>query len=151
MNLCSTIAVSDNNGNSNDSPSASSSSATIATAEPRRATPNELTSFINNESIVHYDVEQQQQQQQEVDSINTTDTGPYFLRPRLLLSKSPTLYYGVIILNFILRMLWTAKLSIYLQVDNVPISNVYLNTLEIFRRWVWIFFRIEKEAALAPA
>ncbi|KAJ1917212.1 protein-ER retention protein [Mycoemilia scoparia] len=88
----------------------------------------------------------------------------YMLRPNLILFPDNTtnhqggsssssnkykLYYFFMALNLLLRLAWTIKLSTYIQFDNIPRSVVYLNALEILRRWIWIFFRIEKEAATA--
>jgi len=74
---------------------------------------------------------------------------------------SPLVYYVAIALNFVLRILWSFKLSMHFQLSqegltfvlevrarhgraraNTPASKV----CEVFRRFVWILFRVEWEA-----
>lgn len=58
----------------------------------------------------------------------------------------PALYYGVIAVNFCLRMTWSIKLSPHLHHLNDMEGGIFLlEVLEVFRRWVWIVFRTETE------
>jgi len=70
---------------------------------------------------------------------------PYGLRPnRHFVNKE--LYYGAIIIDFLLRGTWSVKLSPHLDYINEMEGGIFLlELLEIFRRWVWTFFRVEKE------
>lgn len=70
---------------------------------------------------------------------------PYGLRPnRHFVNKE--LYYGAIIIDFLLRGTWSIKLSPHLDYINEMEGGIFLlELLEIFRRWVWIFIRVEKE------
>jgi hypothetical protein len=70
---------------------------------------------------------------------------PYGLRRRLLLHK-PAVYYAVIGLDLMLRCTWMLKLSTHLDHFTEFESSIFLlQFLEVFRRWVWIFFRVETE------
>ncbi|OLY80320.1 Protein ERD1-like protein [Smittium mucronatum] len=71
--------------------------------------------------------------------------GPFLLRKNLVF-KYPSLYYLVIVLDFVLRATWTIKLSSHITIDSIPYSGFILGALEIFRRCMWILFRVEKEA-----
>ncbi|KAG0634259.1 EXS family-domain-containing protein [Tuber brumale] len=70
---------------------------------------------------------------------------PYGLRPnRHFVNKE--LYYGAIVIDFLLRGTWSVKLSPHLDYINEMEGGIFLlELLEIFRRWVWTFFRVEKE------
>lgn len=71
---------------------------------------------------------------------------PFGLRSRLIY-RDPTIYYLAIVLNFILRFTWSLKLSSHLHTVAELESGVFLmETLELIRRWMWVFFRIEWEA-----
>lgn len=52
-------------------------------------------------------------------------------------------YYWVITSNLILRCTWTYKLSAHLRHNYLTVFAI--TALEIFRRFQWIFFRVEKE------
>jgi hypothetical protein len=70
---------------------------------------------------------------------------PYGLRPRLYFS-SPNLYYVVIVLDLLLRCTWSLKLSPHLDHFADFESGIFLmEFLEVGRRWMWIFFRVETE------
>jgi hypothetical protein len=90
---------------------------------------------------------------------------PFLLRPILHFSKYWT-YYAVMIIDLILRFTWFVDLFPIFQlknpflVDDTPtipedikkmriekllLSRLLLRALEIIRRWLWIFFRLEKE------
>jgi hypothetical protein len=56
-------------------------------------------------------------------------------------------YYLVIFLNLFLRFTWSLKLSTHLDTVEELESSVFLmEALEVTRRWVWVFFRVEWEA-----
>jgi len=52
-------------------------------------------------------------------------------------------YYWVISSNLILRCTWTYKLSAHLRHNYLTLFTI--TALEIFRRFQWIFFRVENE------
>ena len=69
----------------------------------------------------------------------------FFLRPNLLY-RSPLIYYAALVVNMILRLAWCLRLSIYLQqtVDAQGLT-LFLEVMELFRRFIWNFFRVEWE------
>ena len=70
---------------------------------------------------------------------------PWGLRSRLVF-RQPTLYYIVIGLDLVLRCTWSMKLSPHLDKFTDFESGIFLiEFLEVFRRWMWIFFRVETE------
>lgn len=70
---------------------------------------------------------------------------PYGLRRRLMI-HTPAVYYAVIGLDLALRCTWVIKLTPGLDhVADFESSVFIIEFLEVFRRWVWIFFRIETE------
>jgi EXS family len=71
---------------------------------------------------------------------------PRGLRP-VLLFNDPIVYYIAISLNLVLRLTWSLKLSSHLHSVAELESGIFLmEALELMRRWVWVFFRIEWEA-----
>ncbi|CAK7267208.1 protein-ER retention protein [Sporothrix epigloea] len=72
---------------------------------------------------------------------------PWALRRRLLLNRGqPLTYYAAIGLDLVLRCTWSLKLSPHLDhVADFESSLFLLELLEVLRRWVWIFFRVETE------
>lgn len=70
---------------------------------------------------------------------------PFGLRRRLLVHK-PAVYYAVIALDLVLRCTWVIKLNSGLeQISNFESTIFIIQLVEVFRRWVWIFFRVETE------
>ncbi|EGR44111.1 uncharacterized protein TRIREDRAFT_124278 [Trichoderma reesei QM6a] len=70
---------------------------------------------------------------------------PWGLRDRLVF-RSAGLYYAVIGLDLMLRCSWSMKLSPHLDKFSDYESGIFLiELLEVFRRWMWIFFRVETE------
>lgn len=70
---------------------------------------------------------------------------PFGLRRRLLIHK-PVVYYFVIALDLALRCTWMIKLQPYLNTISDLESSIFLiQFFEVFRRWIWIFFRVETE------
>lgn len=67
------------------------------------------------------------------------------LRPTLLL-PDPIVYHIFCIVDFILRLTWSLKLSSHLHTIAEIETGVFLmEGLELLRRWMWIFVRIEWE------
>lgn len=70
---------------------------------------------------------------------------PFGLRRTLLVHKSGV-YYAVIVLDLLLRCTWMIKLSAGGDhISDFESSIFLIQFLEVFRRWVWIFFRVETE------
>ncbi|KAI9140971.1 EXS family-domain-containing protein [Paraphysoderma sedebokerense] len=65
-----------------------------------------------------------------------------FLRPTLKFHFA--WYYLSIILDFLFRFTWSIKLSSHLYMDHEAVVFV-IEILEIIRRWMWCFLRIERE------
>ncbi|KAG0281227.1 hypothetical protein BGZ95_005832 [Linnemannia exigua] len=68
--------------------------------------------------------------------------GHPFLRPELVYSRT-WVYYMAIVLDFLGRFSWTARL-ISMNI-NVMVLSFILAFLEVLRRWQWNFFRLENE------
>lgn len=69
-----------------------------------------------------------------------------FLRPILLL-PDPTIYYLAIAIDLVLRFTWSIKLSSHLHTINEIESGIFMmEALEVLRRWMWVYLRIEWEA-----
>ncbi|KAK4097541.1 EXS-domain-containing protein [Parathielavia hyrcaniae] len=65
---------------------------------------------------------------------------------RTLLVHKPGVYYAVIVLDLVLRCTWMIKLSPQMdRISDFESSIFLIQFLEVFRRWVWIFFRVETE------
>jgi len=70
---------------------------------------------------------------------------PWGLRPLLFFSNQE-LYYAAIITDLLLRFTWSLKLSPHLDHFADFESGIFLmECLEVGRRWIWIFFRVETE------
>lgn len=54
----------------------------------------------------------------------------------------PCVYYLAIVSDFVLRILWSFKLSVHFQLSQEGVTFV-LEVCEVFRRFVWLFFRLE--------
>jgi hypothetical protein len=69
----------------------------------------------------------------------------YGLRPRLYF-RSKEVYYVAIITDLLLRCTWSLKLSPHLDHFADFESGIFLmEFLEVGRRWMWIFLRVETE------
>ena len=56
------------------------------------------------------------------------------------------MYYGAIIIDLMLRCTWSFKLSPHLDHFNDLEGGIFImEFLEVLRRWMWIFFRVETE------
>eukprot|EP00056_Hartaetosiga_gracilis_P017844 m.8616 g.8616 ORF g.8616 m.8616 type:complete len:376 (-) comp6156_c0_seq2:220-1347(-) len=74
-----------------------------------------------------------------------TDAPHVLLRKTLLFEKAWK-YYMAIVLDLALRFCWSLKLSSHLQHHATGLAFVFLfEVLEVFRRFVWNYFRIEWE------
>ncbi|CAG8516073.1 7328_t:CDS:2 [Ambispora leptoticha] len=59
--------------------------------------------------------------------------------------KWPIVYYLAMLTDFLLRFTWSLKLSSHLHVVTELEARVFLmECLEVGRRWLWIFFKMEK-------
>lgn len=96
---------------------------------------------------------------------NSDEEFPILLRPILHFSKYWT-YYVVMFIDLILRFTWFVDVFpifqlknpflvddtptvpediIKMQIEKLLLSRLLLRALEIIRRWLWIFFRLERE------
>jgi len=55
------------------------------------------------------------------------------------------LYVGAMLIDFVLRTTWSLKLSSHLSIKKLEGSILVMEFFEIFRRWIWVFFRLESE------
>jgi hypothetical protein len=61
--------------------------------------------------------------------------------------ESKELYYFAIGVDLLLRFTWSMKLSPHLdRFDDMEGGIFLMELLEVFRRWVWVFFRVETES-----
>jgi EXS family len=75
----------------------------------------------------------------------TSPDHPWGLRRRLYFEMKE-LYYVAIALDLILRCTWSLKLSPHLDHFNDLEGGIFvMELLEVLRRWIWIFFRLETE------
>lgn len=75
---------------------------------------------------------------------------PWGLR-RYRYFRNKEIYYGAIVIDLLLRCTWSFKLSPHLDHFNDLEGGIFLmEILEVFRRWVWIFFRVETEWGKSP-
>jgi hypothetical protein len=59
---------------------------------------------------------------------------------------SNNMYYAAIVMDFLLRCTWSLKLSPHLDHFNDLEGGIFtMEILEVLRRWVWIFLRVEAE------
>ncbi|KAF1360182.1 EXS-domain-containing protein [Lizonia empirigonia] len=70
---------------------------------------------------------------------------PYGLR-RHRYFHAKEFYYAAIVMDGLLRCTWSLKLSPHLDHFNDLEGGIFtMEVLEVLRRWVWIFFRVETE------
>lgn len=73
------------------------------------------------------------------------DGYPYGLRRHRYI-HAPSVYYVVVGVDLMLRCTWSLKLSPHLDHLNDLEGGIFvMQLLEVFRRWVWIFLRVETE------
>jgi len=79
--------------------------------------------------------------------VTTRPTSTYFgLRPTLLL-PDPAVYYLFTVMDFVLRFTWSLELSSHLHtMDDIESGVFLMEALELVRRWMWVFIRVEWEA-----
>jgi len=96
---------------------------------------------------------------------NPDDDYPFLLRP-ILHFKKYWMYYTVMVIDLALRFTWFVDVFpifqlknpflvddtptvpediIKMQIEKLLLSRLLLRLLEILRRWLWIFFRLERE------
>lgn len=76
---------------------------------------------------------------------------PYGLRRRRYFQNDQW-YYAAIVADLLLRCTWSFKLSPHLDHFNDLEGGIFLmEILEVLRRWMWIFFRVETEWGLWPS
>ena len=74
-------------------------------------------------------------------------SSPSTLLRRTLLLPDPIIYYLVISVDFILRFTWSLKLSSHLHgIHEMEMGIFILEALEVLRRWLWVYVRMEWEA-----
>lgn len=70
---------------------------------------------------------------------------PYGLRRHLYFHRNH-IYYVAIAIDLMLRCTWSLKLSPHLVHFNDLEGGIFtIEILEVVRRWMWIFFRVESE------
>lgn len=70
---------------------------------------------------------------------------PFALRRKRCFPTN-NMYYGAIIIDLFLRFTWTSKLSSkFDHINETEFGLFMLMFLEVARRWMWIFFRVETE------
>lgn len=70
---------------------------------------------------------------------------PWGLR-RQRVFQPPTVYYAAIVIDLILRCTWSLKLSVHLYHFGEYEGGIFvIEILEILRRWMWVFLRVETE------
>jgi hypothetical protein len=63
-----------------------------------------------------------------------------------MLFPDPFVYYLFILLDLVLRFTWSLKLSSHLHTISEIESGVFImEALELGRRWMWVFLRVEWE------
>lgn len=70
---------------------------------------------------------------------------PWALR-RQRMFRPDTIYYAAIVIDLILRCTWSLKLSTHLyHVGDFEGGIFVIEVIEILRRWMWVFLRVETE------
>ncbi|KAF7196022.1 Protein ERD1-like 1, partial [Pseudocercospora fuligena] len=70
---------------------------------------------------------------------------PFGLRQQRVF-RAPFLYYSVVAFDLVLRFAWSWKLSLALvYLDGIEGGVFLLEIVELLRRWVWVYFRVETE------
>jgi hypothetical protein len=70
---------------------------------------------------------------------------PYGLRQQRVF-RQPLIYYAVIGIDIVLRFAWSMKLSLHVvKLDGLEGGVFLLEILELLRRWMWVYFRVETE------
>ena len=69
----------------------------------------------------------------------------YFLLRDDLFFEQPIYYYVVIVVDVILRFIWIVYIAFPGQLQQLAITSFGLAAAEVFRRFMWMFFRLENE------
>jgi hypothetical protein len=78
--------------------------------------------------------------------VSLPPAGPWGLRPTILLPDA-SIYYLCTLIDLVLRLTWSLKLSSHLHTISEIESGVFMmEALELVRRWGWVFLRVEWEA-----
>ncbi|OCK75967.1 EXS-domain-containing protein [Lepidopterella palustris CBS 459.81] len=78
-------------------------------------------------------------------SLRRSPDYPYGLR-RHRYFHVPALYYAAIGVDLVLRCTWSLKLSPHLDHFNDLEGGIFaMEVMEVWRRWVWVFLRVETE------
>ncbi|KAL9548481.1 hypothetical protein PS6_006576 [Mucor atramentarius] len=64
---------------------------------------------------------------------------------RQLYFSQPIWYIIAIFFDFLLRITWSLKLSSHIYIRKLDGSIFLMELLEVFRRWIWVIFRMESE------
>jgi len=89
-----------------------------------------------------YDEHRHQTLASEGSGLDTGRKGPR----KTLLFRSYLPYHLAVAVNFVLRLTWSAKLSPHLhRAAEIELGVFVLEILEVLRRWLWVYFRVEFE------
>ncbi|KAF9585813.1 protein-ER retention protein [Lunasporangiospora selenospora] len=59
--------------------------------------------------------------------------------------EDPLFYYFAVVLDFLLRTTWMLKVVLNIQIEEYDGGVFAMECLEVFRRWIWVLFRLESE------
>lgn len=68
----------------------------------------------------------------------------YLLRDNLFF-KNPNYYYAAMVLDVLLRFQWVFYACFSSQIQQLAVTSFCVAMAELFRRFIWIFFRMENE------
>ncbi|AAS50493.1 AAR127Cp [Eremothecium gossypii ATCC 10895] len=60
-------------------------------------------------------------------------------------------YYGAVLYDFVMKFMWLWELHVGRALFRRDLNPVWLHLLEVIRRWIWTFFKIEAEYFSANA
>lgn len=75
----------------------------------------------------------------------TTDQQPTFHFRRQLYFSQPIWYMLAVLIDFLLRITWSLKLSSHIYIRTLDGNIFFIQLLEVIRRWIWVIFRMESE------
>ncbi|KAI8967611.1 EXS family-domain-containing protein [Mycotypha africana] len=79
-----------------------------------------------------------------MEDIPQSSTPSIHFRRQLYFSQ-PIWYILAIIIDFLLRVTWSFKLSSHIYIQKLNGSMFLMELFEVSRRWMWVIFRIESE------
>ena len=121
--------------------------------------PSRTPSQRGRKSLARMEIDSRSRDVSDMDSPSTSDNGigvnrrkmssveemhARFLGRRLHF-RDPSIYYMAVILDLLLRFTWSLKLSTHLRLEELTVGGFAMEWLEIVRRWLWVFFRLERE------